>query len=186
MSTELVIFDIRDNRFALRASAVSKVLDPLVVTPLPYAPPEVEGLVNVAGSVLLKIDLGLRLGMQSRTADAFGNLLVVMTGHESVAVQVDRVHNKITLDDGAITPYEDDSLRNLVCGEFSLGERMVLVLDEHALDMRDMSPPECPKAGAACWACRPFWKPKRRPPMRLSRTCRPSPSKTARKPTRCT
>ena len=38
MSTELVIFDIRDNRFALRASAVSKVLDPLVVTPLPYAP----------------------------------------------------------------------------------------------------------------------------------------------------
>lgn len=147
MSTELVIFDIRDNRFALRASAVSKVLDPLVVTPLPYAPPEVEGLVNVAGSVLLKIDLGLCLGMPAATVDAEGNLLVVMTGHESVAVQVDRVHNKITLDDGAITPYEDDKLRNLVCGEFSLGERMVLVLDERALDMREMSPTGVPENG---------------------------------------
>jgi len=147
VSTELVIFDIRDNRFALRASAVSKVLDPLVVTPLPYAPPEVEGLVNVAGSVLLKIDLALGLGMGERSADAFGNLLVVMTGHESVAVQVDRVHNKITLEDGAITPYEDDTRRNLVCGEFSLGDRMVLVLDERALDMRNMSPTGVPESG---------------------------------------
>ena len=56
---ELVLFDIQENRFALRASAVSQVLESLAVTPLPYAPPEVEGLVNVTGTVLLKIDLAL-------------------------------------------------------------------------------------------------------------------------------
>jgi len=92
---ELVLFDIQENRFALRASAVSQVLESLAVTPLPYAPPEVEGLVNVTGTVLLKIDLALRLGMPARTADANGNLLVVITGHENIALQVDRVHNKI-------------------------------------------------------------------------------------------
>lgn len=147
MSIELVIFDIKDSRFALRASAVSKVLDPLAITPLPYAPPEVEGLVNVAGSVLLKIDLGLRLGMGERIADAFGNLMVVMTGHENIAIQVDRVHNKINVEDGAITPYEDAHQRSLVCGEFGLDDRMVLVLDERALDMRDMSPTGVPRGG---------------------------------------
>jgi len=147
VSIELVIFDIKDSRFALRASAVSKVLDPLTITPLPYAPPEVEGLVNVAGSVLLKIDMALRLGMPARAADASGNLMVVLTGHEQIAVQVDRVHNKITVEDGTITPYEDGTLRNLVCGEFSLEERMVLVLDERALDMREMSPTGVPASG---------------------------------------
>jgi chemotaxis signal transduction protein len=150
VSKELIIFDIQDNRFALPASAVSKVLDPLVVTPLPYAPPQVEGLVNVSGSVLLKVDLCLCLGMAPRSADAFGNLLVVMTGHESVAVQVDRVHNKISLDDELITlyPNHDGAQGGAICGEFSLAERTVLLLDQRVLDMRDMSPNGVPESGA--------------------------------------
>ena len=52
---ELVIFNMAQGRYALRAEVVSKVLDVLPVTPLPYAPDDVEGLVNVAGAVLLKI-----------------------------------------------------------------------------------------------------------------------------------
>ncbi len=144
---ELVLFDIQDNRFALRASAVSQVLESLAITPLPYAPPEVEGLVNVAGTVLLKIDLALRLGMAARSADTNGNLLVVMTGHENIAVQVDRVHNKINLDESQLTPYVDPAQRNLVCGEFTLNERMVLLLDHESLDMRDMDPTGVPEGG---------------------------------------
>lgn len=144
---ELVLFDIQDNRFALRASAVSQVLESLAVTPLPYAPPEVEGLVNVTGTVLLKIDLALRLGMPARTADINGNLLVVITGHENIAVQVDRVHNKINLDESLLTPYVDPEQRNLVCGEFTLNERMVLLLDEQSLDMRHMDPTGVPEGG---------------------------------------
>jgi chemotaxis signal transduction protein len=144
---ELVLFDIQENRFALRASAVSQVLESLAVTPLPYAPPEVEGLVNVAGSVLLKIDLALRLGMPARTADRDGNLMVVMTGHENIALQVDRVHNKINLDEAQLTPYVDPAQRNLVCGEFNYNERMVLLLDEQSLDMRNMDPTGVPEGG---------------------------------------
>ena len=73
---ELVLFDIQENRFALRASAVSQVLESLAVTPLPYAPPEVEGLVNVTGTVLLKIDLALLLNtFLYQTLNLFSNLL---------------------------------------------------------------------------------------------------------------
>ncbi|MDP4734197.1 MAG: chemotaxis protein CheW, partial [Limnohabitans sp.] len=144
---ELVLFDIQDNRFALRASAVSQVLESLAITPLPYAPPEVEGLVNVAGTVLLKIDLAMRLGMAPRSADNAGNLMVVMTGHETIALQVDRVHNKINLDESLLTPYVDPSQNNLICGEFTLQERMVLLLDEKSLDMRDMDPTGVPEGG---------------------------------------
>jgi len=38
VSNELIIFDIQDNRFALPASAVSKVLDPLVFSRIPSGP----------------------------------------------------------------------------------------------------------------------------------------------------
>jgi len=144
---ELVLFDIQDNRFAIRASSVSQVLEPLAVTPLPYAPADVEGLVNVAGTVLLKIDLALRLGMTSRCAETGGNLMVVMTGHENIALQVDRVHNKINLDESLLTHYVDPNQRNLVCGEFNYNERMILLLDAQALDLRDMAPVDVPQGG---------------------------------------
>jgi len=144
---ELVLFDIQDNRFALRASSVSQVLEPLAVTPLPYAPADVEGLVNVAGTVLLKIDLALRLGMASRCAENGGYLMVVMTGHENIALQVDRVHNKINLDESLLTHYVDPNQRNLVCGEFNFNENMILLLDAQALDLRDMAPVDVPQGG---------------------------------------
>lgn len=144
---ELVIFELGGGRFALRAMTVSQVLDPLPVTPLPYAPVDVEGLVNVTGAVLLKVDLALRLGMAQRTAQETGNLLVVMTGHESVAVQVDRVFNKVSQDDTSIKFYGDDQRNPLIQGEFTQGEYMVLLLNETALGLKDMQPEGVPEDG---------------------------------------
>lgn len=144
---ELVIFEIGEGRFALRASAVSKVLDPLPVTPLPYAPADVEGLVNVSGAVLLKVDLALRLGLGARKADAFGNLLVLLTGHETIAAQVDRVFNKITLDDESIKVYEEGKHPELIRGEFTQEEGMVLLLNEAAMGLQDMQPTGVPEGG---------------------------------------
>jgi purine-binding chemotaxis protein CheW len=144
---ELVIFELGGGRFALRAMSVSQVLDPLPVTPLPYAPADVEGLVNVTGAVLLKVDLGLRLGMAQRCAQAAGNLLVVMTGHESVALQVDRVYNKVSQDESSIKFYEDDQRNPLIRGEFTQAEHMVLLLNESALGLKDMQPEGVPEEG---------------------------------------
>jgi purine-binding chemotaxis protein CheW len=144
---ELVIFELAGGRFALRALSVSQVLDLLPVTPLPYAPADVEGLVNVAGAVLLKVDLSLRLGMPPRAASANGNLLVVMTGHESVALQADRVYNKVSQDEASIKLYDDDQHHPLIRGEFTQGEHMVLLLNEAALGLQDMQPEGVPEDG---------------------------------------
>lgn len=144
---ELVIFELGGGRFALRAMSVSQVLEPLPVTPLPYAPADVEGLVNVTGSVLLKVDMALRLGMAQRSAQATGNLLVVMTGHESVAVQVDRVYNKVSQDETSIKFYQDDQHNPLIRGEFTHADHMVLLLNEAALGLKDMQPEGVPEEG---------------------------------------
>lgn len=144
---ELVIFNIAQGRYALRATAVSKVLDALPVTPLPYAPDDVEGLVNVAGAVLLKVDLGLRLGMPMRSVHTQGNLLVVLTGMETVAVQVDKVFNKVTLDESAIQYCEAGPGVNMVAAEFEHDGGMILLLNEAALGLQDMTAQGVPEGG---------------------------------------
>ena len=144
---ELVLFEIGQGRFALRAAAVGKVLDALPITPLPYAPRDVEGLINVAGSVLLKVDLALRLGLTARSTDPEGNLLVIMTGAESVGVQVDRVFNKVTLDDADIHFHQSSDRQDMIIGEFTLQDQMILLVNERALGLQDMQPEGVPEGG---------------------------------------
>lgn len=126
---------------------VSQVLDPLPVTPLPYAPSDVEGLVNVTGAVLLKVNLAVRLGQAAPSSPTSGNLLVVMTGHESIALQVDRVYNKVSQDESLIKFYDNDQQHPLIQGEFTLGDSMVLLLNEAALGLQEMQPEGVPEDG---------------------------------------
>ena len=144
---ELVLFEVGKGRFAFSAIGVSKVLDVLPVTPLPYAPADVEGLVNVAGAVYLKVDLAARLGMGERSADPNGNLLVVTALKDTVVVQVDRVFNKISLEPEAIKLYDESDSDALVRGEFMMPDGMVLLLNEASLGLQNMEPVGVPEGG---------------------------------------
>lgn len=145
---ELVLFEVGKGRFAFSAIGVSKVLDALPVTPLPYAPADVEGLVNVAGAVYLKVDLAARLGFGHRSADPHGNLLVVTAREDTVVVQVDRVFNKISVEPEDINLYDDTDAKGLVRGEFLLPDGMVLLLNEAMLGLQNMQPEGVPEGGS--------------------------------------
>ncbi|MFD0668616.1 chemotaxis protein CheW [Ramlibacter sp. MAHUQ-53] len=144
---ELVIFELGGSRFAAEAARVSKVMEILPVTPLPYAPADVEGLVNVSGAVLLKVDLAARLHQPARSARADGNLLVILTGGETVVAQVDRVLGKISLEEGQCNRYPCDGTGPLVVGEFQDAEGMVLLLDLTRLGLQDMQAAGVPEGG---------------------------------------
>jgi purine-binding chemotaxis protein CheW len=143
---ELVLFELGNGRYAMTASSVVKVLDLLPVTPLPYAPADVEGLVNVAGSVLLKVDLAARLGLSMRSASAEGHLLVINAMHETVVVQVDRVFSKVNLEESVVKTYDVED-GAIVRGEFTTPEGMVLLLDELALGLQNMTAVGVPEGG---------------------------------------
>lgn len=145
---ELVLFEVGKGRFAFSAIGVIKVLDALPVTPLPYAPADVEGLVNVAGAVYLKVDLSARLGFGHRSADPNGNLLVVTAREDTVVVQVDRVFNKISVEPEDINLYDEVEPNALVRGEFLLPEGMVLLLNEAVLGLQNMQPEGVPDGGS--------------------------------------
>lgn len=157
---ELVIFRVGRVPYALPAEGVSKVLDALPVTPLPYAPQAVEGLVNVSGSVLLKIDMAVPLGLAPRSINPEGNLLVIHSGRETVVAQVDEVLNKISLEPAQLRAYDLESADGgyeadpagptgltMVAGEFTLDGQMVLLLNAEAFALDDMEAVGVPSGG---------------------------------------
>lgn len=153
---DVVIFELGGQYFALPAANISEVFDPLPVTPLPFAPEYVDGLVNLAGRVSVQMDAATRLGMGERLASDKGNVLAVAADGALHAVHVRRVIAKVSVPDEDINQYgasQED--RNAAGGEASLaaiGEfewagTPVLLLEAKAFTLEGLTASGVPDGG---------------------------------------
>ncbi|WP_237217701.1 chemotaxis protein CheW [Falsiroseomonas oryziterrae] len=71
--------------------SVRDVLGPQAITPIPLAPPEVEGAMNLRGRIVTAVDLRRRLGLPRRADGARPMSIVVEQGAELYAMLADAV-----------------------------------------------------------------------------------------------
>lgn len=133
---DVVIFQVHDHFYGVHAETVRQVIEPQPVTPLPFMPAEVEGLVNVAGNVLPQVCAARRLRLSERCPEQ-GAVIVFTTDRGGCACRVSRVVAKAGIDPAQFTgttaagSAEQDAL---LAGEFHWGDAMVLLLNpEHLL-----------------------------------------------------
>lgn len=62
-SGQLVIFNMADKGYALRAESVVEILKPQPTTRIHHAPDYVRGVINLRGSIVTIIDLASKLGL---------------------------------------------------------------------------------------------------------------------------
>jgi len=77
--------------------AVRDVLGPQSITPIPLAPPEVEGAMNLRGRIVTAVDLRRRLGLSARQPGAQPMSVVVEHGGELYALLADTVGEVVPL-----------------------------------------------------------------------------------------
>ena len=138
---DTVIFETAGALYALTAQNVPEVLDPLQVTMLPFVPEYVDGLINVAGRVMVQIDLGMRLGVAKRLEGTTGNVLVVDCRAGQTAAHVERVLAKASIADDELNRYsarEETGGERVVTGEFVWNARTVLLLDPDGIGIDEM------------------------------------------------
>lgn len=100
------------------------------VTRLPGAPPYVRGLLNMRGTIVTVLDLGVRLD-PSRALSPQGSIVLMRHGERTVGIVVDEVLDIQTLDvdtGGAVEPASA-----IVRGVASLDGSTVVVLDLAAM-----------------------------------------------------
>ena len=85
---QVACFRVADRDCAVDVMRIAEVLRPVPVTPLPSAPPFVEGIIELRGRFLPVIDLRKRFGGEERAA---GKYVVAPMGATSVALVVDEV-----------------------------------------------------------------------------------------------
>lgn len=131
-----VIAELDGKLIGLAASAVLGVISPPPVTPIPFAPDFVDGLIGAGGDVMPLIDLGRRLGGTAATMRR--EVLRVRTAGHNFALGVDRVVAlaQLGLDDG-IEPAGEHAR---TVGMWRWRDRTVQLLDATRLGLDDVAP----------------------------------------------
>jgi purine-binding chemotaxis protein CheW len=132
-SQGLLLFRSGERRFALPDTVVLEIRALQPVTPLPFTPSWVQGLVNVGGRILPQASLAALLG--DAVVAGKGELLVLHSARSSCALQVDEVLARIDIAAADIQPFasSDDGSAAYVCAEFHHDGGIVLLLDNEQL-----------------------------------------------------
>jgi purine-binding chemotaxis protein CheW len=133
-------FYIDGHYFGLDVLKVQEVIRSQHMTPVPLAPPEVCGLINLRGQIVTAIDLRGRLKLAPRRSNQEPVNVVVRTDDGAVSLLVDEIGDVLEVPESVFErPPEtmDPAAREMVLGAYKLPERLLLILDtERTVDLK--------------------------------------------------
>lgn len=131
-SREYVTASIGDQMCGIAVLQVQDVLAPQRITPVPLAPPEVTGSLNLRGRIVTAIDLRIRMGLPERDADDKTMSIVVEHQNELYSLIVDDVGDVLKVSEKTFerNPATLDPLwRAYSAGVYRLEEGLLVALD---------------------------------------------------------
>jgi purine-binding chemotaxis protein CheW len=127
---ELLTFEIWQARFGIPLANVCEIVRAVSIVRLPKAPPVVEGVINVRGSVVPALDIRARFDLPPKAVEPSDHLVIAFAKLRLVAIRVDRVTDLITL---AKSDVEDMTVAvpgsDLVAGVAKLHDGLLLIHD---------------------------------------------------------
>ena len=93
--TQLVVFGLDAQRYALPLASVERIVRAVETTLLPNAPAIVLGAINVAGRVLPVLNLRRRFGLPEREISPVDQFIIASTTRRTVVLVVDEAQGVI-------------------------------------------------------------------------------------------
>jgi purine-binding chemotaxis protein CheW len=125
----LLVFTAAGRTCACELSAVREIIPYRKATRLPGAPPFVTGLINLRGSIVTVLDLGVRLGGASVDPER-GSIVLAESGTRIVGLAVDELRDVQRVARAAIEPAgAEASHEGLVCGVLQAAGDVAVLLD---------------------------------------------------------
>lgn len=129
---EFVSVTVAGQLFGIPVLQVQDVLGPQRITPVPLAPKEVAGSLNLRGRIVTAIDLRTRLRLPRLPEGEIGMSVVVDHGGELYSIIVDTVGEVLSLDAAAAErnpPTLDPAWREVSGGIYRLEHTLLVVLN---------------------------------------------------------
>jgi chemotaxis signal transduction protein len=131
-----VLCELAGATYAVRSDDIEHLEMVGHLTPVPNAPPFVDGVTSVRGRVIPVINLRAKFGFERQAADLRTRLIVVRASGRSLGILVDTAREFANIAETSVQPPPDglaDISTKYLRGTAHLGERLVLVLDVQEL-----------------------------------------------------
>jgi purine-binding chemotaxis protein CheW len=118
--------------FGVDVTQVQEVIRDQPMTPVPLAPREVRGLINLRGQIVTAIDFRRRLGLSDLPADASPINVVIRHPGGTVSLLVDEIGDVVDVDETLFEPTLETlsaEAKALIRGIYKLSPRLLLLLD---------------------------------------------------------
>jgi purine-binding chemotaxis protein CheW len=99
---DLLVFEVAAQRLAVLAPLVREVIRAVAIAPFPKAPPIVEGVINVRGTLVPVLDLRRRFGLPPVPLNPEQHFVIALAGPRVVALRVDRAVDFLTVPEQVI------------------------------------------------------------------------------------
>ncbi|MFD1746449.1 chemotaxis protein CheW [Rhizobium helianthi] len=106
---EIIAFRLHDQEFCVKTTTIREIRGWAPSTPIPHAPADVIGVMNLRGSVIPIIDLAYKLGMKSTVANERSAIVVTEVHNMVIGMLVDRVSDILTISSTQIQPVPEVS-----------------------------------------------------------------------------
>ena len=135
-------FSLGEEEFAIPLMRVKEVIAYTDITPVPYAPPHFQGIMNLRGQVVSVFDLRTKLRFAAADRGPETAIIILDLAPLSVGVVVDSVNSVVPVPAEAVSPPPDvDSGRSVECiqGVAHRDKQLILLLDiDKTLSVEDL------------------------------------------------
>lgn len=101
---QLCTFRVGGEHYALDIMRVREIVRPMPITPVPRAPPWVDGVIHLRGEVIPVVEVRSRFGLPASPAGPKTRFLIVRVAGRRIALVVDEVCEVLRLQRGEIRP----------------------------------------------------------------------------------
>ena len=127
-----ILFEIAGTTFGVSSRSVQQMEMIEHITPLPNAPPFVDGVVFTRGEVIPAVNLRVRFGFDRIPHTTRTRLIVTNTNGRTIGLLVDSAREFMSISNEAVQP-PPDSMTGLsgkyLKGIVTIGDRVVLIID---------------------------------------------------------
>ena len=140
-SEPFLLFELAGTTYAVRSQSAQHVELVEVITPVPNAPPAVEGVIFSRGQVIPAVNLRVRFGLEKKAHDLRTRLIVVNSRSRVIGLIVDSAREFISIPSSAIQP-PNEAISGLK-GKYleaiaTLNDRIILILNlDEVIDLAE-------------------------------------------------
>jgi purine-binding chemotaxis protein CheW len=139
-ANQFLTFSLGDEEYGVDILKVQEIKGYVPATRIPNAPPDVNGVLNLRGTIVPIVDLRRKFCLESVEYDQFTCIVVVVVRGRVMGMIVDSVSEVMNIPPADIQPPPDfgNSINtNLLRGMGKVGDKLIILLDIEAVLLGD-------------------------------------------------